>query len=809
MLTGTTTAVFRTLSRHKRASLINLVGLALGIAVFLTMALIVRYEYAYDAHIPQAGHIFQVDENLQPPGAKAEESDYNSFVGFPFLKQDFPEISASTYTMQLPLVVRSGTLLMQETVTMTNSQFFSVFDLPLVAGDKATALDAPGKVVISAAIARKYFGTTNALGRTLRIDNGQSDQMVSAVLADPIPNSTNSFDFLELTPSSWLSKTPFTNWGSFWGFIWLRIDDLRAVPRIEQGLAQFPTRHPGNWTQAMLHEMFGNGGMELIPLRAVHFHNAAIGEGGNSRALVNILGFVGCAALATAIINYVNLATARSALRAREVAMRKVLGATRSVLVLQFMAEALAVVAIAGLLGLALTELSLRWVNLWGGWTLSLDWSFVLPALVLIVGVTGCIAGLYPAFVLSSYRPASILAASKTPAGGRLESALRGILVVVQFSFAITLAICTFVMTQQAAFIRQLDRGMQQDGLIAISSLDDASLYQRQAEIIHRLSDVPGVSIATRSDIYPHHVIDQDEWKRVGHTEKQGIHWGHATPGYFQAIGAHLIAGRLFDEQHGQDYVTSPRKAGNGTSVVLSRLAVERLGFASPQAAIGQDIQETEGQQTYRIIGVIDDIRFQTARTQVAPLLYFGSSGSFPFTAAVIRYHGLSNAQVMDHLRTAWAEVAPDVAFSAQSATEIFAEDYRTDANHSALFGIGSAIAVSIACLGLYGLSAFAASRRMQEIGIRKVMGARTRDILALLAGQFLRPVVLASLIAWPVSWALMQIWLSGFDQRMTLTPVPFILVTCGALVIAGITVVSQTLHAARRPAAVALRQTG
>jgi len=809
MLSVTLTTALRALSRHKRASIINLIGLVLGIAVFLTMALIVRYEYAYDRSIPRAAHIFQVDENLRPPGEKPQEYDSTSFVPFPFLKQDFPDITASTYLMQTPLVVRSGRLLMQETVTMTNSMFFSVFDLPLLYGDKATALDSPGKIVISAAMARKYFGTTNALGRRFRIDNSQTESQVTGILSDPAPNSTTTFDFVEITPSIWLSRNPFVNWGSNWGTIWLRIDDLRARSRIEQGLAQFVTHHPGDWTPAMIREVFGSGGLELIPLTDVHFHNAAIGEDGNSRTLVNILGLVGAVALATAIINYVNLATARSALRAREVAMRKVLGASRSTLVFQFMSEALALVTLAGLLGLALTELSLRWVNLWGGWQLSLDWSFVLPAIVLIVAITGLVAGAYPALVLSSFRPASVLAASKTPAGGRLESGLRGLLVVAQFSFAITLAICTLIMTQQAAFVRHLDRGMQSNGLITIEALDDTSLMKRQSEIIHRLADVPGVSVATRSDMYPHHIIDQDDWRRVGQTEKVGIQWGKATPGYFQAIGAHLIAGRLFDDQHGQDYPVDPRSAGNGTSVVISRLAAERFGFASPEAAIGHDVQEDGDHQTYRIIGVIEDIRFRTARAQMAPLLYMGTVGPVAFVAAIVRYHGASPAQELDRLRTAWAEVAPDVAFSAQNVSEIFADDYRTDVNHGALFGIGSAVGIGIACLGLYGLSNFAASRRMQEIGIRKVMGARTRDILALLAGQFLRPVLMASLIGWPISWGLMRNWLSGFDQRITLTPIPFLLVTCGALVIAGITVISQTLRAAQRPVAMALRQMG
>lgn len=813
MPAGTATAIYRTLSRHKLYTVLNLLGLALGIAVFLTMALITRYENSYDASVPDAARIFQVDEVIHPAGHAREESDYVSFVPFPFLLQDVPEIRAGIRVLQEPLVVRVGNTINRETVTMTDRTFFAVFDLPLVAGDKATALDGPGKVVLSAAMARKYFGTTNALGRRMRIDNGAAEAIVTGVLAPPPPNRSLQFDIVEVTPTRWLSKLAFTNWGSQWGEIWVKIDDPRAVPRINRALIGFVQRHPGNYTPADIREQFGpTGGLDLIPLRSVHFHSAALGGGGNSRALIRILGVVGLAALATALINYVNLATARSVLRAREIAIRKVMGGTRLTVMAQLLTEAMALVALAGIVGLTLTEIALRWVSAWGGWDLSFDWAFILPVTVLIVLATGVLAGLYPALVLSAYQPATVLAASKTPAGGRLESTLRAVLVVLQFSFAITLAICTLIMTQQATHIRTLDRGMKQSGLIVIRSLIDDSLRSRQKETMLRLANVPGVTIATRSDIAPHNLIDRDGWRRLGHSDKHGMQWGSATPGYFRAIGAHLIAGRLFDRQHGQDYTSSPRHAGNSTSVVISRLAAARFGFPSPAAAIGQEVQEAEADsssQTYRIIGVIDDIRFRTARSPMAPLLYFGSTGPLTYGLGLVRYEGVSQGTIMRRLRAAWQEVAPNVAFAAESAPDIFAEDYRTDADHGALFAIGSAIAIGIACLGLYGLSTFSATRRMQEIGIRKVMGANTRNILLLLIGQFLRPVLIANLIAWPLAWTIMRSWLSSFDERVTLTPLPFVLVTLAAVAIATLTVISQTLRAATQPPAVALHSKG
>lgn len=793
-------SIARSLTRQKLFTALNLGGLALGLAVFLTMALIVRYEYNFDSDIAGADRLYQVDEYTHIAGQDIDEGSQVSFVPFPFLRQDFPEITTAIRVLQQDLVVRNGARLGRETVTLTDPEFLGVFPLPLLAGDPVTALSGPSRVIVSREMALKYFGTVEVVGRHLRIDNDAEEALITGVLAPQSPNRSMHFDLVEITPSRWLTRPAFTNLGSEWGTIWVRLRDPHDLGRVNQGLEGYMARHPGNYSPADLREYYGAGGLKLIPLREVHFHHAAIGEGGNSRALIGILGAVGLAALAAALVNYVNLATARSVLRAGEIAMRKVLGATRTAIAVMIISEAVVMVSLGCMVGLALTECALHWISAWGGWALSFDWRFVLPVASAASLLAGVLAGTYPALVLSAYRPAIILAASRTPAGGRVESALRSLLVVLQFAFAATLAICTIVMTSQAAHIRALDRGFNQGGLITIPSLIDESLRQRQRAIMMQLGRVPGVSIATRSDMGPHNLVDRDDWRRVGHDDKHPLQWGYATPGYFDAIGATLLAGRYFDENHGQDYVERPRDAGNGTSVILSRLAVERLGFPSPAAAIGQEIAEATddaGPQTFRIIGVIDDIRFRGPRVPMAPLLYFGTTGPIPYGQGLIRYAGVSEHVIMTRLRAAWSQAAPDVAFSATSASEILAGDYRADADHGALFSLGSGVAVGIACLGLYGLSAFNAARRMQEIGIRKVMGAQRSDILALMLRQFLTPVFLANLIAWPGAWLAMSVWLSGFDERISLTPMPFLYVMAGSLAIATVTVGYQAIQAA------------
>ncbi|MBB2187591.1 ABC transporter permease, partial [Gluconacetobacter liquefaciens] len=293
---------FRILPRHGGYGAINLLGLGLGVAVFLTMMLIVRYEYGYDSYLPGASHIYQVDDVFRPAGRAPYESSYISFVPVPFMEQDFPEISQAVRVFENQVPVRAGDVLGRDAVTLTDRNFFSVFDLPLLEGNKATALDGPGKVVLSASMARKYFGTVHAIGRRMRIDNSHDESVVSAIVADTPPNATGDFRIIAVFPSSWMDKWPFRNWGSQWGHIWVRIDDAAAVPRIAAGLRRYPYRHPGNWKESLVRFTYGDGGLTLVPLRAVHFHNASIGEGGASRRLIDILGLVGVAALGTAIV---------------------------------------------------------------------------------------------------------------------------------------------------------------------------------------------------------------------------------------------------------------------------------------------------------------------------------------------------------------------------------------------------------------------------------------------------------------------------------------------------------------------------
>lgn len=795
-------SILRNLTRHRLYTAINLAGLSLGIAVFLTMALVVRYETRYDASLSDTADLYRLDQIWTLPGRASEEDPVASFVGVPFLQQDFPAISGVLRIVTQPQAVHVDARIDNEDTTFADPSFFSFFRLKALEGDPRVALSGPADIAIPASIARKYFGTTHAVGRTLRIAQDAQPHTIEMVYDDLPANTTYHFGIVERFPAEAAQWETFTHWGATWGQVFIHVPDPRALPAIRDGLRHDMARHPIGTTLADIRADMGDGGLTPVAFRDIHFRDADIGAGGISRALVATLGLVGCAALLTAMINSVNLATARSSLRAREVAMRKVLGATRRTLIQGFIMETMAQAAIAAFIGFALCEISVRTIGTLGGWSLDLPPLFCGGVLACVVLAVGIGAGLYPALVLSAYAPAPVLAASRMPSGGRMGARLRTMLVVLQFGFAITLAICTLVMSDQARFVRTMPRGMTTDGLIVVTSATDDQLVKRQGMLRHALSAVPGVTGLARSDIYPHFVSNGDSFS-LDTTPETGVslNWGQATPGFVALYGLHLLAGRWFDPHHGEDF-SSHRHTTTVRNVVVSREAVVRLGITSPQAAIGRLIRDEHDAPSQRIVGVIDDARFLGPHERLRPLLFYGLADDGEAQTAVamhVRFSGASAAEMMERLRAAWIGVAPDVPFEAHAVSDIFAEDSRTDARHGALFGIGAAISIGIAALGLYGLSLFTVSRRRHEIGIRKVLGARTQDVLSLLVVQFLRPVLLANLIAWPVAWFAMRVWLSGFDRRIALAPWPFIEVTLAALAIGCATVMTQTLRAARQ----------
>lgn len=806
----------RALSRHPRYAALNVFGLATGIAVFLVLGLVVQYERGFDRWLPDAANIYRLDTTWSMPGRAPQEAADTSFVALGLLRTDFPQIQAGTRMMEQTAPVSVGNLVDSEDVTYVDPNFLETIRLPLLLGNRAEALASATSVVVARTIAEKYFGTAQALGRSLTISQDGTKRLftVSGVLED-LPHDTSlHIDIIApFTPAVEQGVRAFHKWGSSSGTTYLRFRTPGDARGVAAALHDFVARRAaGDGNDQLGTDPQNHYALSLIALPDVHFHDLTVDapKPGADRRIVYSLGAVGLLALTTAVINYINLATARAGLRAREVALRKVMGATRRALVLQFLAEATVLVALAALIGLAMTELAVPAVNALGGWAVHIDYAQIVPLLLGLVLLVGVVAGLYPAWLLAAYQPAQVLASARMPAGGRMGARLRNLLVLAQFASAIAFSISTLVIDGQAAFLRNAARGFDRQGLIIVASVSAQELMGRQAAILDAMRGVPGVVSATVSDREPN----------SNSTSATGIRWPgmvgphpsivHETVGrdYLATYGIQLLAGRAFDDAHRADDLAGKFSGGRTTSAMVNRAALAALGLSDPQAAIGRRFANDSlgGQADHVIIGVVENVRFMSPREPVAAQFYTYDTHAFEDAQAAIRFRGVPREQVMQGLQAAWRQVVPGNPFVAQTADERLAEFYRPDQQRAGLFSAGAALAIAIACLGLYGLASFNTARRTCEIGIRKTLGASTTRVLLLLVGQFIRPVVLANVIAWPVAWVVMRAWLSGFDQRIALSPLVFAGASLVAIVLAVLTVLGQALRVARAEPARALR---
>jgi putative ABC transport system permease protein len=546
----------------------------------------------------------------------------------------------------------------------------------------------------------------------------------------------------------------------------------------------------------------------LVPIGDVHLGAAqdrALVPGGDPRTLATFA-MVALLTLVMTVMNFVNLTTARAIQRAREVALRKLLGATRAELVVQFVAENLLLCGVAMLLALALAEVATPGLGSLLGADLQLNYlgqnGILLPALALLA-VGGTAGSLYPAFYLSRFRPAHVLRANRssaeTPESGRLRSAL----VVVQFAIAIGLIASTAVIYAQTRFVERVDPGYRRDGLVRIGNGWRFTQGSEYAAARRAMLAIPGVTEVGRTGL------------GLGSTERTtrlirapgATHY--VTMGYYgidaeflQTMDIKLLAGRLLGDRFATDRITGAAPtdlAAHGINVVINRSAAARLGYVRPKSAIGQTMEiafDGWAMVPSTIAGVVEDARFGTARDPIEPSVY--AYDPEHTSQVLVRYSAARPGDVMTALGSVWRRFEPEIPFEARFVEEIVREYYAADRAHTWLFAAFSLLAVLIACLGLYSLAAFSAERRTREIGIRKVFGARVRDIVRLLTWQFSKPVVIANLLAWPIAWWAMRDWLNAYDVRIALTPGPFLLAGLLALAIAIGTVAGHALRVAR-----------
>ena len=830
------TVGLRALMKNRTYAFINIVGLAIGLAACLMLLIYVRYERSYDQWMAGAENVFQLQSHFRDPDTGEEgHLQMSPYAAGRALREDYPQqIAAQVYALNSsPVVMRGGQALMTDDTILVDNLFFDVLPLPLVAGDPRTALRQPGSIVLSESEARRFFGGANPMGQTLTlILRGQSiDHRVTGVMRDLPRNSHLRLSVIaRFDPNSYFAEQQdfLTQWGwnSGWNYVRLRDGAGADADMINGRMAQWEERNIPDQT-------FGNqttnqgdfADWRLINVRDIHLGEAQDGapSPGNDARTILTFTVIAFLILGMAAVNFTNLATARASQRAREVALRKVLGANRQQLMVQFLGESVLISGIAMVLALALVELLLPALATFLDADLAMTYwgadGMLLPILLLTL-LVGAAGGLYPAFYLSRFQPAQVLKANKSSAEAGGSGRLRSALVIAQFAVSIGLIICTAVVYAQTVHARTSDPGYRRDGILQIDGLGRRQLEGRTEAIAQAIERVPGVVSVGRTGIG----ISTDNQISTGVNvpgRDQPISIGNYNidDGFFRTMGIRLLAGRELSRNRPLDVDPRPFNStpeqdreivARGVNVVVNELAARRLGFANPSEAVGRTFRmgiagpEAGGLVPINIVGVVRDTRFRSIREPIEPIIYRLSEGGV--THLVVRYDATDPNGVRDRIEQVWRRVAADVPFDAEFSEEIVAELYDAEQSRAQVFAGFALLAIIVACLGLFGLAAFTAERRTKEIGIRKVLGARTRDIVRLLAWQFSKPVIVANLIAWPVAWWVMRDWLNTFDARIDLGPTPFVIAGLLALVIAIGTIAGHAIKVARANPIHALR---
>jgi putative ABC transport system permease protein len=800
----------RSILGNKLFSFINLFGLAVGLASAILIGLYVADELSYDRFQPNADRLYRVSRDFYASG-RAEELHLATLapVAADLLKADFPEIEATARTSSggLGLIARGDMQFYEEDVHFADPSIFELLAFDWIEGDPDTALDGPNSMVISESIARKYFGDEPPLGQVLKLEN-IVDMTITGVFRDlPANNHMRAKIFMPLESFlNLLGPDSRTNWGANLAHTYFRLAPGADIADLERRFPAFIDRHveegASSWT-----------GLNVMKVTDLHLHSTRqfeMKEPGSVAAVLS-LATIALGIVLIACFNFMNLSTARSVLRGKEVGIRKTIGAERRHLILQFLGESLGMTAVATLVAIVLVELVLPAFNAFTGKTLAFDMmgsGRLQLALALLVAGVGCIAGSYPALYLSSFKPAQVLKSRAT--FGLRDVVFRNLLVVLQFSISIVLVIATAVVILQTRYARNLDLGFDKEQVVVLAGSPSQGLTARWDTLRQELLRNPNITEVTASNLVPSMENTNTMAIRLtGAAEAPSLPFMFVDYGFFETYGVRVLAGRVFSEDFPSDRLPATADRDMAGNFVLNESAARLLGW-TPEAAIDQPfeaITPTGFATRGRVVGVVADSNFESLRFAVKPLFFMLSQTSLNnFTRASVRISGNDVAGTLAYIDRTWASVIPEFPVNRRFLSDSFAALYQEDTRLGQLFSSFAALAILVACLGLFGLATFNAQRRIKEIGIRKVMGGSVWSIIWLLTNDFSKLVLVSNLIAWPVAYFATERWLENFAYRIDLTPLIFIGSGLIALCIAWVTVGGTAAKAATRKPVLALR---
>ena len=774
----------RNLWRSKTLSFIHIVGLAFGMSACLLIYLYVSYELSYDGYHTNADRIYRLVNYVKSPDGEGFGPTAPA-VG-PALRKEFPEIEAVARINFKSYLVGNGDRAFQDdNVMVADSSLFSIFSFPLSEGNSRSALVEPFSVVISETARRKYFGKEDPIGKTLILDR-MYPVKVTGVMQDIPANSHFTTDIIlsMTTMSQKLDLRLDSVWGGFAGHTYVLLPKGYQSTKLEAKLAGFAQKY----TLMEMKKYNMSFTLSLEPLKSIYLHGKyASPESGNVYHIY-IFSLIALFILLIACFNFVNLSTAGSSERAKEIGVRKVIGSSRRQLIWLFLQESLMICFIAFILSCLLSVLLIPVLNELCGETITAGiigrWRAMvfLPVIALSIGLA---AGAYPAFILSGFKASLVLK-------GRFSSGQKGIalrrgLVVTQFAISTVLIIGTLVVYRQLVYMRSQPLGFKKDQMLVIDFHGDPLVKGKMETIKQEMMHIPGILSASASSGIPnsgYQSVDYEILDKTGTMQPIALSMYEVDEDFYKQYQLTLVAGRV---------VSRDRPTDIKDGMILNESAVKKLGYSDPQAIIGSRFSG-EG-STGTVIGVVKDFHFRSLQEEIAPLAF--RTFALAYNDITLNIASQNMPQTIDMVESKWKHLVPERPFSYFFLDNAIDREYKSEANFGRLFLYFAIFAIFISSLGLFGLTLFSTVQRAKEIGIRKILGASVTQIIGLLSGDLLRWVAIAFVIAIPVGWFAMNKWLQEFAYRSTISWWMFFLAGGIALLIALLTVSFQAIKSA------------
>lgn len=799
---------WRNLLKNKGFSFINIFGLSMGLGCFIIIAMYVVEELSYDRYNEEADRIYRIHSDIKMGGTELSMAVSSDPMG-ETLKKDYPEVEEFVRfynSSGAKLIKKDGQFVKEEKVTHVDSTLFDVFTLPAIVGNTKTALDKPNTVVLTRSAAERHFGNVyNAMGQTLETDDNQKTVYNVTAVIENIPNNSH-FDF-EFFFSMDNVNYGFGNFLShnFHTYVLLRPEaDYKAFNKnFEQVINTYVLPQASEYMQIKNMQEFESAGnrleYSLMPLTDIHLHSdrgVELGVNGNIQ-YVYIFSAAAIFVLLIACVNFVNLTTARSSGRAKEVGIRKVLGTAKKFLVGQFLMESILVAYIALLFAIILAWVSLNWFNGIAGKEMQISTllqpHYLIP-LALLPLVVGTLAGVYPAFFLSSFKPVTVLKGKII--SGNSKNGLRNFLVIFQFATSIILIVGTIVIYKQLNHIQTTQVGFDKEQVLVVENSGLPRELRRTVKSeVEKLNGIKSASFAGYLPVSSSSRSDATFSTESVMTETNGFNMQNwrIDYDYIENLGMELVKGRNFSPSFGTD----------STAIILNESAVKLTGFEDPIGKKLYTADRNNNPLVYTIIGVVKNFNFASLRKKVGPVSLRLGNNSW---VTAYRLQTSNMVGLVSTIEKMYKEAAPEMPFNYSFLDQSFDRMYRQEQRIGKVVLTFAVLAVLIACLGLFGLATYIAEQRTKEIGIRKVLGASVSNIVAMLSTDFVRLIVVSFVIAAPIAWWMMSNWLQGFAFRIHLNWWIFAATGITALLVAMLTLSFRAIRAALANPTVSLK---